>query len=107
MNDRTETVCWRIEPTARPDDPRWLDHEIWREVIVRAPTAAMARLAARQLEFDPDEPPAGNQAPSFQSAFEDEKLYAVRRVPPDEVPPEANRTERGIIRAEKLSDRSG
>ena len=68
---------WRLEPKAAPDDPRWLDHEIWEEVLVKAPTSGMARLAASRLEFDPSRPPTGNENPSFHSAFADEKLYAV------------------------------
>lgn len=74
---------WKIEPVADPDDARWLDHKIWREVIVRAPTAALARLAAARMELDHVTPPAGNEEPSARSAFEDEKLYAVREIEPE------------------------
>lgn len=71
-------AIWRLEPKAAPDDPRWLDHEIWQEVIVRAPSSGMARLVAAELERDPKQPPAGNESESFQSGFEDDKLYTVR-----------------------------
>lgn len=71
---------WRLTPIAPPDDPRWLDHQIWESVLVRAPTSGMALLLASELERDPDRPPVGNETPSFQSAFEDPKLYVARRV---------------------------
>lgn len=70
---------WKIVPVAASDDPRWLDHDRWAEVIVRASTAGMARLLAGRLEYDPERPPVGNENPSFQSGFEDRKLYAVQR----------------------------
>lgn len=73
---------WKIEPAASPDDPRWLDHEMWREVVVRAPTAALARLEAGKLESDPVVPPTGNELPSSRTAFEDEKLYQVKLLEP-------------------------
>ena len=71
---------WKLKPKAAPDDPRWLDHAIWEEVVVRAPTSGMARLIASELERDPQQPPSGNENPSFQSGFEDEKLYDVLAV---------------------------
>ena len=49
---------WRIRPVAEPDDPRWLDHAIWSEVVVRADSAAQARRAAAASE-DADEPRDG------------------------------------------------
>lgn len=86
---------WRLEPKAEPDDPRWLDHAIWREVVVRAPTSGAARLIASRLERDPERPPAGNENPSFQSGFEDDKLYAVRLQSQDQ----DDEPEVGIVRA--------
>jgi len=74
MATAAETVAvatWRIVPIAEKDDPRWLDHAAWREVIVRAPSSGAARLIASRLEFDPARPPVGNENPSFQSGFED------------------------------------
>ena len=41
---------WRIVPVTPASDPRWQDHRIWREVLVRAESAAMARLLASELE---------------------------------------------------------
>ncbi|MGH6946415.1 MAG: hypothetical protein ACREDZ_03730 [Kiloniellales bacterium] len=94
---------WKIEPSAEPDDSRWLDHAIWREVIVRAPTASLARLEAGKLERDPNAAPAGNELPSFHSAFADETLYRVHRIEPlaasDSI---ENSGESAILRAEPL-----
>lgn len=73
-------ILWRIAPVADPRDTWWQGRRIWREVIVRAPSAAMARRIARRLDVDPDEPPVGNESPYFRSGFADEKLYWVTRL---------------------------
>ena len=67
---------WRIRPIAEPDDPRWLDHAIWSEVVVRADSAAQARRAAASEDAD--------GAGDGRSGFDDEKLYWVRRVGEDQ-----------------------
>lgn len=72
---------WKLAPAAAADDPRWLDHAMWSQVVVRAPTAAMARVLAGQLERDPDAPSLGNESHDFKSAFDDEKLYWVEELP--------------------------
>ncbi len=72
---------WKITPVAAADDPRWQDRKIWSQVIVRAPTAAMARVLASELERDPTLPQVGNESLDFQSAFQDEKLYWVEQLP--------------------------
>ena len=79
---------WKIVPVARKDSPQWLDHPIWREVVARASTAAQARLLAADMERRqvPERVPAGNENPSFQSGFSDEKLYWVVPLNPDEFP---------------------
>lgn len=70
---------WKIEPVADPEDPRWLDHPRWDEVVVRADSAGAAvATAARGLG-----PPAlrvGNESPPERTGFEDVKLYRVRRI---------------------------
>ncbi len=71
---------WRLYPAAAPTDSRWQDHAIW-EVVVRAPSAAAARLVAAEIERDPDWPGVGNESLGFRSAFEDEKLYWASRLP--------------------------
>ena len=80
----TEMSFWKIRPVAEPHDSRWQNHPIWKEVIVQADTAALARLVAARLEHDPDEPPTGNESPTFRSAFQDEKLYWVVELGPEE-----------------------
>ena len=96
---------WRLLPVADPDDSRWLDHPVWREVLVRAPSAAFARQAAGALERDLEAAPAGNECPSFKSAFEDEKLYQVIRLTPDQAKAAGGDTgAKQVLRADKLRD---
>lgn len=70
---------WRIVPAADPRDPRWQGRPIWREVIVRAPSAALARLLAARLD-SAETVPAGNESLGPRSGFSDEKLYWLRRL---------------------------
>lgn len=73
-------ALWRIRPVAGRGDARWQDHPIYDNVIVRADTAALARVLAARLELSQTgkAPPAGNESVSWFSAFEDEKLYQVQ-----------------------------
>ncbi len=73
---------WRITPAAEPDDPRWMTGPIFEEVIVRAPLASAARVAAAEMEarlfpYDDIRNHAHLEASAFPSAFFDEKLYHV------------------------------
>lgn len=95
-------ALWRIVPAADPDDPRWLDHPIWSEVIVRADGAAAARLAASELELDPAAPPSGNEWPSRRSGFEDEKLYWVQEISRPDPEMLESRADKPVIRARRL-----
>jgi hypothetical protein len=77
---------WLIEPNATADDPWWQGREIW-QLIVAAPSAAFARLEAerwalRHRRFVP----VGNESPSMNAGFIDEKLYFARALP-EEVGP--------------------
>ncbi|WP_119458355.1 hypothetical protein [Rhodospirillaceae bacterium SYSU D60014] len=92
-------ILWRIAPVADPRDSRWQDRRIWREVIVRAPSAAMARLIAGRLETNPDRPPVGNESPAFRSGFTDEKLYWVARLSTAEAAAVGEGGAYGIVRA--------
>jgi hypothetical protein len=76
---------WRIVPSARLDDTRWEDHPAYPEVVVRAETAAMARLTAgRALYHENMKTQFGEEHdPIFISAFDDEKLYRVSRIESD------------------------
>lgn len=75
---------WKLTPAAAPDDPRWQDRTIWSEVIVDAPTAAFARLYAAEWALQDTDGQVGNESPSPNSGFEDEKLYWARRVAEEE-----------------------
>ena len=72
-------ALWRLTPIAEGRDARWQGRPIWRRVIVRAASAAEARLTAAALEVDPAEPLSGNESPTFRSGFLDEKLYRADR----------------------------
>lgn len=73
---------WSIEASAVADDSRWLDFPIWSDVVVRAASPSQARLVAAAMEAGEigDATTQGNETLSFRSAFQDEKLYQVRRV---------------------------
>lgn len=73
---------WTIDASAVAEDSRWLDFPIWAEVVVRAPTAAQARLVAAAMEAKEiaDPTTVGNETLSFRSGFQDEKLYRVSLV---------------------------
>jgi hypothetical protein len=70
-------MTWATTPVAASDDPRWLDHERWREVVVRAQTAALARLIAAEA-LTPRRPDVGNESAPRRKGFEDEMPYHVR-----------------------------
>jgi hypothetical protein len=77
---------WLIEPNAAPEDPWWQGREIW-QLVVAAPSAAFARLEAerwalRQRRFVP----VGNESPSMNAGFLDEKLYFAKALPEDTGP---------------------
>lgn len=71
---------WTIYPVAGPADPRWQGRTIWDRVIVRAPTAAMARVLAAKLDRPRVPHRMGNETHCFRSGLEDERLYWVRRL---------------------------
>jgi hypothetical protein len=93
MQKEGEMALWALEASAVAEDTRWLDFPIWTDVVVRAPTAAQARLVAAAMEAAEigDPTTAGNETLSFRSGFQDEKLYQVRRIhlsdTPEEGPP--------------------
>lgn len=72
---------WRIFPVAHSNDSRWQDRPIWAEVIVRAPSATMARLiAATSLSGDSALARVGNESGSGRSGIEDGVLYWATRL---------------------------
>ena len=70
---------WLISPAATPLDDRWQGREIFRSVVVEAPTAAAARLAAEHWALGGIHPEMRND--SLNAGFSDEKLYFVRPAP--------------------------
>lgn len=70
---------WRLTPAARFDDPRWLDHQPLPEVLVRARTAAEARVLAAETPLSDSAGAVGNESANNHSRLLDEKLYRVDR----------------------------
>lgn len=98
---------WTIEPAASVDDPRWQERPIWRRVVVRADSAATARVVAAELERREGMPSDGNGSASFRSGFEDEKLYWVK---PAAAGPETDANDGegpGIVAAEPSDSAAG
>jgi hypothetical protein len=83
-------ALWKIEPVARPDDPRWQDYRRWREIVVRADSAALAVVQAAR-ELGTPEPQIGNESPAGRTGLEDVKLYRVRPVSDDDLVPGVTR----------------
>ncbi len=73
---------WKIEPVAEADDPRWLDHRMWREVVVRAETAGEALNLARVMDEMKmrDVATVGNESQALTSGIGDDKLYGIKRL---------------------------
>ncbi|MBO6949834.1 MAG: hypothetical protein JJ855_17785 [Rhodospirillales bacterium] len=71
---------WIIEPIADSDDPRWLDHHMWREVVVRAETVGDALNLARIMDEMKmtDVATVGNESQALTSGLGDEKLYRIK-----------------------------
>lgn len=71
---------WRIHAVAAPNDPRWQGRKIWKDVVVRAPTAAVARLLAADLDRPAETRISHARNLRDWSGFDDEKLYWVQRL---------------------------
>jgi hypothetical protein len=101
-------ALWAFRPVAAADDPRWLDHPLWGELVVRAPTAALARLVAADFERShaADEV-LGNESPSGASGVEDDKLYQVRRLGPRAAPELDAEGPDEVVRAARAAVTSG
>ncbi|MEQ8318916.1 MAG: hypothetical protein RH946_01535 [Rhodospirillales bacterium] len=70
---------WKIIPVATADDPRWLDHRVWREIVVRADTAGDALHLAVTMDKRAltGVDTVGNESQALTSGLSDEKLYRV------------------------------
>jgi hypothetical protein len=75
---------WRFIPIAGPRDSRWQDRQIREGLVVRAPSATMARLIADREVPSSVRGAVGNETRSFRGGFADAALYWVQRVSPDE-----------------------
>ena len=77
---------WLLEPDAAPDDSWWQGRPIW-QVAVTAPSAAFARLEAerwarRRLPYHQ----VGNESPTLNAGFIDQRLYRARALAAAEGP---------------------
>ncbi|MDX1401182.1 MAG: hypothetical protein R3245_04605 [Kiloniellales bacterium] len=62
---------------ASEDDPRWLGHRPFRELLVIAHSPAEARLVAAREEGAATAGSVGNESAHLHSRYNDEKLYRV------------------------------
>lgn len=69
---------WELTPVARPDDPTWQGRPQFDRVLVRAETAAEARVVASGLDTPESAPEFGDQHPRLKSGLMTEKLYAAQ-----------------------------
>ncbi|KUO68112.1 MAG: hypothetical protein APF80_08380 [Alphaproteobacteria bacterium BRH_c36] len=86
----SERGIFRLVPSADPGDPRWLGRKCPGEVLVRADSAADARIVAAMAEMDFPETnakPSHGVTTRFASCFRDEKLYEVVAATSTEFPP--------------------
>jgi hypothetical protein len=75
---------WRFVPVASRNDSHWQDRRIWHGLIVRAPSAAMARILAERAEERESRGAMGNETHSYRGGFADANLYWVQRLPSEE-----------------------
>jgi hypothetical protein len=79
-DDRSKFMpIWRIIPAPRDLEAALLDYGHWAEILVRAGTAAEARMVAA-AELGERSRPVANESAAGYSSIEDEKLYHVIRV---------------------------
>ncbi len=80
-------ALYRLVPIAAANDPRWDMATFQGEVVVRAYSAADARIVAADAETDFRDVPAApgdGTTTDMASAFRDDKLYTVVDEPPGE-----------------------
>jgi len=76
--DSAQNQVWLLEPDAAPEDGWWQGRPIY-QMAVSAPSAAFARLEAERWarEQDPQHQ-VGNESPSLNAGFVDQRLYRAR-----------------------------
>ncbi|RCS25118.1 hypothetical protein DUT91_06750 [Phyllobacterium salinisoli] len=85
---------FRLVPIAEPNDPRWDNSPYQGEVVVRARSAADARLVASEAEkdfLDIDAKLIDDASTRTWSAFREDKLYTVIEDETDTYPGEGLR----------------
>lgn len=92
-------ALWELTPVARSDDPNWQGRRQYARVLVRAATAAEARVVASSLDTPDTSPEAGDQHPRLKSGLSDEKLYAATPVDADATDADADGAD-AVISAE-------
>lgn len=91
---------WRISQAPRDLESARLDYGRWSAVIVRADSAARARVLAA-AELDDRSGVTGNETAAGYAGLEDEKLYHVVRLGRDIENAYASDTRReGVLRAD-------
>jgi uncharacterized membrane-anchored protein len=85
ISKQDRAARWLIEPAAAPEDPAWQGRDIW-QLLVKAPNAAFARVAAENWAQPENPVPAGNMSALNNAGFTDQKLYRVRELPHNEGP---------------------
>lgn len=89
---------WRIVPAPRDTGSGWLGYERWMEVVVRADSAARARVVAADQLGDRSDP-VGNESAAGYAALEDEKRYHVLRMEDGAVDTERAGGAEGVLSA--------
>jgi hypothetical protein len=90
----------------RDNADAWLDYGRWTEVIVRAATAARARVVAA-AELRDKSTSIGNESAAGYAALEDPKLYHVVRVDGGTRRYAEDRRREGVLKAEWTNARKG
>lgn len=96
---------YRLVPDAATKDPHWDLAEPAGEVVVRARSAADARIIAAEAEIDfldTKAKPGDGVSTSFASAFRDDKLYSVVE---DDRSPFPREGPRGVLKGLARPDR--
>lgn len=89
---------WRFTPVADKYDSRWQDRQIWHDLVVRAPTPAMARIHAERWECKGMPEAVGNETRSYRGGFADANLYWVQRVTGDAAKKLGEKGADGVVR---------
>lgn len=95
---------WQISPAPRDLESARLDYGRWSEVIVRADTAAEARILASR-ELGDRSRVTGNETAAGYAGLEDEKLYHVVRLGDEaERAYKSDKRREGVLSAHKRTD---